>query len=278
MTVESTTIGDAPQQLIATAIHVTLGGRAVVRDVNLTVRAGQRVALVGPNGSGKSTVLRACAGILPLSAGSVRLDNSSIHAVKRRTLSRLIGLMPQQTDMQFPLSCVEAVLLGRSPHKRGLGLADDDDMTMAEEAMSRLGVWQLAKRPVTAVSGGELQRLMFARVLVQRCRFVLLDEPTSAQDPAGILRMQEVLKELSRSGVGVLAAVHDLNLALRFFQKVVVLARGTVVQQGAPHAVLENGALESAFGVRLRLIDDGGLPLVVPESAQDDTHSEILNE
>jgi iron complex transport system ATP-binding protein len=247
-----------PARLRALGATVRLSGR-------VDLARGACIAVVGPNGSGKTTLLRACAGLVRLAAGEVRLDDVPLLQVRRREAARLIALMPQHTDLQFPLSGLEAVLLGRSPHKHGLGLADAGDERLAEAAMRALDVWALADRPVTALSGGELQRLMLARVMVQQARFVLLDEPTSAQDPLGTLRVRDVLRGLTEDGAGVLAAVHDLNFALREFERVVVLSAGTVLFAGPAQGALESGALERAFDIRLRRIADDGMPYVVAE-------------
>lgn len=258
-----------PTELHAEELVVVRGARTVVRGVSLALRPGRRTALVGPNGAGKSTLLRALAGITPVERGDVRLDGRPLARWSRLEVARRIAFLAQGAGALFPLSCLETVLLGRSPHKRGLGLADRADMALAEAAMRRLEVWQLADRPVSQVSGGELQRVMMARVLVQQCPVMLLDEPTSAQDPKAALRLLGLLAELAERGVTLLVAIHDLNLALRAFDRVAVLCDGELLACEAPERILELGALESAFGVRLRRVGESqGRPVVVSEMSE----------
>lgn len=255
-----------PAELRAEQVVVARGGSRVVKAVSLVLRPGQRTALVGPNGAGKSTLLRALAGVAPVSLGEVRLDGRPLTRWRRLEIARRIAFLAQGAGALFPLSCLETVLLGRSPHKRGLGLADHTDLELAESAMRRLEVWQLADRPVSQVSGGELQRVMMARVLVQQCPILLLDEPTSAQDPKASLRLLTLLAELAERGATLLVAIHDLNLALRGFDRVAVLCDGELLACEAPERILELGALETAFGVRLRRVGEAaGRPVVVAE-------------
>ena len=243
--------------VVAKNISISLAGRQVLQGITLSLAAGNTVAVIGPNGSGKSTLLRTLAGLLEPIDGRVLLDAEPITNLSRRALSKKIAYMPQRPETHFPLTCLEAVLLGRSPHKTGLGLADKTDLDLAESAMRRLEVWGLAERPITAVSGGELQRLMFARVIVQDSSFVLLDEPTSAQDPRGQGIVCTMIEELADSGVGVLAAIHDINLSLGVFARLAVLKNGRILQQGSPQDILDDNTLQRAFDVPFRTIKDG---------------------
>ena len=251
-------IGHSASKLEIRNAAVSLAKRTVLHDITITLGAGETVAIIGPNGSGKTTLLRTLAGLLKPAEGTVLLDSESVFDLSRRAVSRQIAYMPQRSETHFPLTCREAVLLGRTPHKSGLGLADKIDLELSESAMRRLEVWDLAERPVTAVSGGELQRLMFARVIVQETKFVLLDEPTSAQDPRGQSIVCNMMQELAERGVGILAAVHDINLSLREFSKVVVLRDGRVLEQGSPGEILGADALHRAFEVKFRRLEDGG--------------------
>lgn len=256
--------GDAV--LAARDLGVALGRRSVLGGVSFDLGAGERLAVVGPNGSGKTTLLRACAGVVA-STGAITVGGRPLASYRRGVLARRLGFMPQETDLRFPMSGLEAVLLGRSPHKRGLGLADPADLELARAAMARLEIDHLEARAVTSMSGGERQRLMLARVLVQGVDALLLDEPTSAQDPFGVLLVRQVIQEQAAAGQAVMAAVHDLNLALRAFDRVLVLAAGRVLTVGTPDAVIAAGALDDAFGISLRTVADGTEVWVVAERA-----------
>jgi len=250
------------QVLQAHSASVKLGPNSVLTDVELSVGAGESVAVVGPNGSGKSTLLRLLAGLIEPTTGRVTVCGSLTSETSRRELAKRIAYMQQKLAIQFPLSCIEAVLLGRSPHKRGLGLADRSDIEWASKVMDKLEVTNLAQRPVTAVSGGELQRLMFGRVLMQDALFSLLDEPTSAQDPRGQQLIAEGIRELVDGGKGVVAAVHDLNFALTHFDRVWVISDGKIVASGKPSEVLSSKTLELAFQVSFQTVDDGSRKLI----------------
>jgi iron complex transport system ATP-binding protein len=266
--------------LAARTLEVRLGQRPVVRGVDIEVRPGERVAILGSNGSGKTTLLRALAGLIPAAGGAVELDGASLAATPRATLARHLALVPQRPPRAFPLSALESVLLGRSPHQRGLGLASRAEQALALRAMERLDVATLAARPVTSSSGGERQRLMIARALVQEARYLLLDEPTSAQDPRGRLLIMRVLAEEAARGVGVLAAVHDINLALRAFDRVAVLADGRLLACEPPAALLASGVLERAFGVRFDVVAGArdGRPVVVASLPGEDASLPPLGE
>jgi iron complex transport system ATP-binding protein len=250
-------------ELSAQRVDVRLGRAVVLKGVSVALRSGERAAVVGPNGAGKSTLLRALAGLVSVESGSVVVDGHDLTALSRRDIAKRIAFMPQRPGSLFPMSCLDAVLLGRSPHKTGLGLADAGDIEAALARMEALSVGHLADRSITAVSGGELQRLMFARVLLQDTGFQLLDEPTSAQDPLGTLTFRQLLESESEKGVGCLVAVHDLNFALRGFERLLVISNGVVIIDATPSEVLDSGALEDAFGVSLTRVPYGDVPLVI---------------
>ena len=252
----------ASEVLQAHSADVVLGPNNVLSGIELAVRAGESVAVVGPNGSGKSTLLRLLAGLITPSIGHVTVCGTRSNLVPRRELAKQIAYMQQKLSIQFPLSCIEAVLLGRSPHKRGLGLADRSDIEWASKVMDELEVSNLAQRPVTAVSGGELQRLMFGRVLLQDAMFSLLDEPTSAQDPRGQQLIAEGIQTLIDDGKGGVAAVHDLNFALAHFDRIWVIHEGRVIAEGKPADVLTSKTLERAFRVSFQTVDDGERKLI----------------
>lgn len=249
----------------ARRLSVTLGRQPILKDISTHIAAGTRVALVGPNGSGKTTLLRTFAGLINPTSGDVLWGEQPLSQLHPKTIATRLSYMPQQLEIALPLSCLETVLLGRSPHKRGLGLADTTDLRVARNAMGQLGVEKLASRSIARVSGGERQRLMLARVLAQNCPFMLLDEPTSAQDPYGVLLVAKVVQEATEDGVGIMAAVHDLNFALAGFDRIVVLKEGTILLEAPPNEILESGALEETFAVNFHRIDSGEHFYVVSE-------------
>ena len=220
----------------ATGVTVELGGRAVVREVDLEVRAGEVLALVGPNGSGKSTLLAALSGDLPTAAGAIELDGTPITRWSPSELAMRRAVLPQQAVVSFPFTVGQVVGMGRAPWA-GTARADDDEREIAD-ALAATDVAAFERRSFTALSGGEQARVMLARVLAQRAQLLVLDEPTAALD----LHHQEAVLEIARAraqaGDGVLVVLHDIGSAGVVADRVALLAAGRVVACGPPGEVL----------------------------------------
>jgi iron complex transport system ATP-binding protein len=226
----------------------------LLQNVEVSVRPGRVTAVVGANGAGKSTLLRLLSGELEPTAGGVWLDDRPISGMAARDVARRRAVMPQASTLNFPFRVFDVVLLGRTPHVRGREAASDRDAVLG--ALETARALDLADRRYTTLSGGERQRADFARALAQvwnptaqRSRYLLLDEPTASLDLA---RQHEVLHAVAgfaRGDVGVLVVLHDLNLAARYADEVLVLKEGRVAAQGAPWSVLTPGRIEDAFGL-----------------------------
>jgi iron complex transport system ATP-binding protein len=243
-----------------------------LRGVELTLEAGTLTALLGPNGSGKSTLLRLLAGVLRADEGSVSLTPAGDPPfdpgrVARDRAARHLAFLPARPQVPVDYSALEVVLMGRHPHGRGRLLEEDRDVALAEAALERAGALPFRDRVCAALSSGERQRVLLARVLCQSVPALLLDEPTSAQDPAHALDLFGLLSGLARDeGKTVVVATHDLNAASRFADRLVVLQRGARVADGAPSEVLTPELLGSVFEVEALLGDEGGRPYVVPKA------------
>jgi iron complex transport system ATP-binding protein len=230
---------------------VCLGEARVLDDVSLRVASGEMVGLVGPNGSGKTTLLRAVAGLVA-SDGEVWLADAPLKALDAGAIARLVARVPQSTalDVQLGLSAEEVVLAGRAPY---LGLwrwETARDHAIVDDAMRVTSTRELAERLAAELSGGERQRVFSARALAQQPRLLLLDEPTANLDLGHQVRVLELVQRLTReAGLGALAAIHDLELAARFCDRLVVLHRGRVVAEGLPRAVLTPELLREIYGV-----------------------------
>nr|WP_267624479.1 ATP-binding cassette domain-containing protein [Halobium salinum] len=229
-------------------MSVALGGADVLTGVDATVDAGSFVGLVGPNGAGKTTLLRTVNGTLRPDAGRVVVVGEDVHAVPSKAASRLVATVPQDTSVSFEFSVRETVEMGRTPH---LGRFDrwsaaEDDVV--DRAMARTGVADFADRPITAVSGGERQRVLLARAVAQDAPVLLLDEPTASLDINHQVRTLELVRELVGEGRTVVAAIHDLNLAAHYCDGLLLLADGACVASGTPERVLRESTLERAFG------------------------------
>lgn len=225
-------------------VTVEAAGARIVDDIHLTVESGAFVGLVGPNGSGKSTLLRCVYRALRPAGGVVRLDGDDTHAMDPRAAARVLAVLPQESAAEFDFTVTEVVAMGRLPH-RGRTAASDREICV--DAMSRTGVTHLADRGFLALSGGEKQRVLIARALAQRPKVLVLDEPTNHLD---IAHQLDVLDLVRGSGLTVLAALHDLNLAAAHCDLLYVVADGRVVASGPPHDVLRPILLAEVFGVR----------------------------
>jgi iron complex transport system ATP-binding protein len=232
-------------------VRVELGGNRVLDGVELTVEPGRLVGLVGPNGAGKTTLLRTVNGLLSPSAGRVTLDDEDVAGLSARQLGRRVATVPQHTNLSFDFTVRQVVELGRHPHRPRFGGVDPDPDAV-DRALRRTSTDHLADRPVTAVSGGERQRVLLARALAQAAPTLLLDEPTASLDVHHQVRTLGLVRDLVEDdGRTVVAAIHDLDLAARFCDELVLLTEGRIRTAGPPAGVLTEDHLESAFGGRV---------------------------
>ena len=239
----------------------------ILQDASISVRAGELHALLGPNGAGKSTLFGVLAGDTAPTSGHVTLNGTPLTAHKPKDLARMRGVLLQQNAVTFSFTAREVVAMGRVPWARTP--AEDDDDEAIDEAMAKTDVLTLADRTVTSLSGGERARVALARVLAQRTRLLLLDEPTAALD----LRHHEEVLQIARAeadnGAAVAVVLHDLDAALAVADRVTLLARGRVVAQGAAREVLTAERIEEVYGQVVDVLThpDTGEPIIVPRRA-----------
>ncbi|MFL5386089.1 MAG: ABC transporter ATP-binding protein [Longimicrobiaceae bacterium] len=245
-----------------------------VDSVSLDVPAGSCTAVLGPNGSGKSTLLRLLLGTLLPAAGEIELDGRPVTRWARPEIARAVGVVPQGEEAAFPMSVRELVAMGRYPHLGPWRREGEADRRAVEEAMRRCDVLALAHRPVSTLSGGERQRARVARALAQEPAALALDEPTAALDVSHEMAIFELLRELGRAGTTVLLVTHNLNLAARYADRLVLLNRGAVAAAGSPAEVLTRETVERVYGWPVRIGrhegpgPDEGAPQVVPLSGE----------
>ncbi|GII01179.1 ABC transporter ATP-binding protein [Planobispora takensis] len=221
-------------------------GRDIVRDVDLEVRPGETLGLIGPNGSGKSSLLRCLAGIRPASAGAVRYDGQDIRGWSARRIARHTAFVEQATEAETDLRLGDVVALGRMPFRGRWRGPDRTDREVVDAALARLGLTGLRNRAWRTLSGGERQRAHIARALAQRPRCILLDEPTNHLDVRHQYELMDLLAGTDRT---VLVALHDLSLAARYCDRLVLMHRGSLVASGPPGTVLTPGRLRGVFGI-----------------------------
>lgn len=248
----------------ADAVSWSVGGTEVVRAVSFEVPAGATVGLIGPNGSGKSSLLRCLAGVRAPSAGCVRYDGESIAPWSARRVALRAAFVEQSADSVSELRVVDVVGLGRTPFRGRWRGADAEDRAVVAAALERVGLGGLGERPWRALSGGERQRAHIARALAQQPYLILLDEPTNHLDIRHQLELMELLAGTAQT---VLVALHDLSLAARFCDRLLLVDRGRLVADGPPDEVLTSARLADVFGVDARLgRDELGNPAVTYRS------------
>jgi iron complex transport system ATP-binding protein len=236
--------------LAAQGLRVKLGGKAVLDGVDAIFEAGKVTAVLGPNGAGKSTLLGCLAGLRRPEAGGVILDGAAVAGMAPRVRARKIGYLPQSSETAWPIEARILVGLGRTPFigARGLSAAD---AAAIDAALAAAGASELGERIVTTLSGGERARVLIARALAGEPEWLLADEPLTGLDPGHQLDAAELFRKLAHErGVGVVVTLHDLSLAARMADRVMVLAEGQILSQGAPGEALSPEVLARAYGVR----------------------------
>lgn len=227
--------------------------RPVLEGITLELAEGEVLALVGPNGSGKSTLLRNIAGILKPTAGSVYLDFKELRKFTPRELARLLGAVEQERHVGFDFTVRELVELGRLPHLGRLERLGPEDREAVRRAMALTHIEEFADRPISTLSGGERQRVFLAIALAQDPKALLLDEPTAHLDINYQLEIMEIIRERARAGLTVIMALHDLNLAAQYADRMALLHRGRVLALGRPEEVLSPERIKEAFGVEVAI-------------------------
>jgi iron complex transport system ATP-binding protein len=248
------------------ALTFSYNHKPVLSGIDFSVKAGEIVCIIGPNGSGKSTLLRCMNKILKFKQGAVLIQGKNIRSIRLRDLSRQMGYVPQHETRSFAFTVFESVLMGRRPHI-GWHVADQD-LAVVHNTLHHLGLVELRRRRVDELSGGERQRVFIARALAQEPSVMLLDEPTSSLDPRHQLEVFELITGLSREkGITIVCAIHDLHLAARFADRIVMLKKGRIVAQGTPRTVMTHENLKTVYGIEASISRHGDHLHVVAERA-----------
>jgi iron complex transport system ATP-binding protein len=248
------------------SLSVDLGARHALQDIDLSLEPGCLTVLIGPNGAGKTTLLRAMAGLVRPSAGDVVLDGVPIARMPASERARAIAYLPQGGGVAWPLPVASVVALGRLPHGEEPDHLPAGGRTAVDAALWSVGLEGFETRPATSLSGGERARMLLARALATQAPVLLADEPVAALDPRHQLIVLGVLKAQARMGATVVAILHDLNLAARFADRIVLLDQGKIEASGSPQTVMTEARLAASFGIRARIGTEGGHILVVPQS------------
>lgn len=250
--------------LQARDITVAIDGCEIVNSVSLDVAPGDCVGLIGPNGAGKSTLLRAMLGLRPRAGGGLTLDGEDIAVLRPRQRARRISYLPQTRQVDWALSARDVVALGRYPHAGHFGRPTPDCAGAIDAALGEVEAAALAGRPFSVLSGGEKARILLARALAVGAPYLLADEPIAGLDPYHQLHVMEILQARATAGQGVLVVMHDLALAARFMDRLVLMHGGEVISEGAPQSVLTPENLRKTYGISAISGEENGARWLVP--------------
>lgn len=248
----------------ANDVSVRRGNQTILAPLSLAIDGPGLVGLIGPNGAGKSTLLRVLAGLEPTETGAVRYDGQTASMIGRDVLGCRLSYLAQSGRVHWPLKVERVVALGRLPHRQRGDAAGDRDRAAVEAAMRATHVTALRNRPASTLSGGERMRVLLARALAVEAEVLLADEPIAALDPYHQLEVMDLLRDLAAAGTTVVAVLHDLSLALRYCDRLVLLSDGAMLADGAPDAVLSDANLETAYRVVAHRACVAGENYIVP--------------
>lgn len=236
------------------SLHVAYGATKVLQDVSLQLGRGELLGLIGPNGSGKTTLIRAASGVLPLVSGQIMIEDHDLNTLSNGERARLVAVVPQSTQLPPVFSVFECVALGRTPHLSWLGRLGQRDLTIIQGAMQAAEITALGERHAGELSGGEQQQVILARALAQDCPLLLLDEPTAHLDLHHQVALLSLLRRLAKErNLAVLVAMHDLNLASLYADRLTLMVDGRIRAAGSPAEVLTTEILQSAYQVQLHV-------------------------
>src|SRR5512145_898898 len=248
-------------------LSVDYGSRRILHGVSLNVQSGELLALIGPNGAGKSTLIRAVSGVIPIAEGEIRTNGDDFASLTALQRARYVATVPQAVAMPPAYTVWETVLFGRTPHLGFLGQLSGKDEEIARQSLARVSALPLADRRVGELSGGEQQRILLARALCQSTPILLLDEPTAHLDLQYQVSLLELVNELAhKDNLAVLVALHDLNLAAHYADRIALMVAGSIKAMGKPKDVLQSELIEEAYCLPVKVVQHPFLdiPLILP--------------
>ena len=250
--------------IAAEGLSIALGGRDVLDTVSVSLDGGSLIGIVGPNGAGKTTLARALIGLLPARAGRVTIDGEDVAMISPRMLGQRIAYLPQIYALHWPLSVERLIGLGRLPHLGPFSRLSAGDRAAIAAAMRATDTLQLADRTITELSGGEQARVMLARALATGASAIVADEPLASLDPGHQIEIMTLLRDRARAGALIAVVLHDLSMAVRFCDRLLLLDRGRLAAAGAPATVLSDAMLERVYGITAWRGEIDGETMLVP--------------
>jgi iron complex transport system ATP-binding protein len=239
----------------------------ILKNISFNAKKGEFLGIIGPNGSGKSTLLKNLDRILKPQSGNIFIDNKDQKEMHRREIAKKIGYVSQREGNLFPITVFETVLMGRKPHINWT--ESEEDKKIVAEILERLELGKFALRDISQLSGGERQKVYIARALVQKPKILLLDEPTANLDLKHQIEVLNLLLETKREGVTIIIAIHDLNLALKYCDRMILLHEGQIFAKGGKE-ILSKENLEVVYRIRVSIIQRGDQIFIIPEESVDD--------
>lgn len=253
-------------RLVASDVTVIRGARRIVDSASLTLNAGELTILAGPNGAGKTTLARAMAGVMK-AEGTTTFDGVSLRDLAPRTRARAISYLPQGHEFHWPMRVDSIVALGREPHADPFSQTSIKDRIAIERAIEATAVGEFSSRLITTLSGGERARVAIARALATEASVLIADEPTASLDERHQLIVMDLLQRIAHQGTAVLAIIHDLALAMRFADRVVVMNEGRIVANDTPALALTPDRIAEIFGISVNRVETPDGPLLLPSRA-----------
>ncbi|KQW19197.1 ABC transporter [Afipia sp. Root123D2] len=257
---------DTAPRLSARNVSVIRGRRSIVDDATMALNTGELTILAGPNGAGKTTLARAMAGVLAFN-GSVTFDGGDLTAMPPRARARALAYLPQGHQFHWPMSVRSIIALGREPHADPLSQQSAADRAAIQRAMEATATEDFATRTITTLSGGERARVAMARALATEAPVLIADEPTASLDERHQLIVMELLQQIAHQGAAVLAIIHDLTLAMRFADRVVLMNEGRIVANDTPPLALTPDRIAAVFGISVNRVETPDGPLLIPSRA-----------
>lgn len=236
-----------------TDVNAVLGGSHILHDITMSTEGSRFIGVIGPNGSGKSTLLKCVYRVLSPSSGEIKLDGRPMRSIHVRESAKLIAVVSQHNYYNFEFSVEEVVLMGRAPYKRALERDNAEDYRIVRESLAQVGMSDFAHRAFSTLSGGEQQRVILARALAQQTPCLILDEPTNHLDIKYQLQLMDIVKSLDRT---VISAVHDLNVAAMYCDRLYVMKHGSIVAEGTPDEILTVELIRDVYEVEAEVFRD----------------------
>jgi iron complex transport system ATP-binding protein len=250
--------------LEAKDISIQFGDRVILNNINFNMMQGEFIGLIGPNGCGKTSLLRTLAGLLPANANKVAILGQCLSDWQRQHLAQKLAYLPQGNESYWSVTVETLVMLGRLPHQNAWTGASAHDREVVQQALVACDVSQFATRTVDTLSGGERARVFLARALAVEPALLLADEPIAGLDPGHQLEVMEKFRSLSASGMGIITVIHDLTLAMRYCDKLVMLGDGKIISQGKPEQVLSAKNVAQCFHITAHTGSTEGIHYIIP--------------